>query len=156
MNRHIRGHHAGQGRAEARPVAHRMTGGRSILDEVVVACVHPDGRETIHLTPDEALAVQGRLSQLATVYLHGLTPAELPAADPASPSEAVTAHPVVRKTAGQPLVLEEVVVEIDRIAGRAIVHLSPEQVRDVEEQLTAIAVAYLHENTWGGEDARTQ
>jgi hypothetical protein len=156
MNRHIRGHHPAEERAEARPVAHRMTGGRPILDEVVVASVHPDGREAIHLTPDEALAVQGRLSQLATVYLHGLTPVDLPAADPASPSESVTARPVVRKTPGQPLVLEEVVVEIDQIAGRAVVHLSPAQARDVEEQLTAIAVAYLHENTWGGEDARTQ
>jgi hypothetical protein len=68
----------------------------------------------------------------------------------------VMTRPVLRAEPGQPLVLEEVVVEIRQVGGRAVVHLTPAQARAIEGRLTTIGIDYLHENSWGGEDARTQ
>ena len=38
----------------------------------------------------------------------------------------------------------------------SVVHLDPAQIPGVAQHLESIVLDYLHENTWGGEDARTQ
>jgi hypothetical protein len=52
--------------------------------------------------------------------------------------------------------LEKVVIASDRPAGGGPIHLSPDQVLHVEERLTHITLAFLHDHGWGGEDARNQ
>jgi hypothetical protein len=64
--------------------------------------------------------------------------------------------PIVAEGSGAPADLEKVVIESDRPGGRGPVHLSPEQVLHIEQRVTHIALAFLHENGWGGEDGRNQ
>ena len=47
-------------------------------------------------------------------------------------------------------------VEGDGPAGHGVVHLTPDQARYLHDRLTQITLAFLHENVWGGEDARAQ
>jgi hypothetical protein len=55
--------------AEAWPVSHAGRDGRRSLETVVVMSEHADGRGTVHLTADQALYVQSRLSQIAVAFL---------------------------------------------------------------------------------------
>jgi hypothetical protein len=153
--------------AEAWPVSHAGRDGRRSLETVVVMSEHADGRGTVHLTADQALYVQSRLSQIAVAFLPhhrctGVHPHRQATTHPDGPavhtlaSCGAEAWPIVSEGAGLPPDLEKVVVESDHPGGRASVHLSPEQALYVEERLTHITLDFLHDKGWGGEDARSQ
>ena len=55
--------------AEAWPVSHAGRDGRRSLETIVVMSEHADGRGAVHLTADQALYVQSRLSQIAVTFL---------------------------------------------------------------------------------------
>lgn len=153
--------------AEAWPVSHAGRDGRRSLETIVVMSDHADGRGAVHLTADQALYVQSRLSQIAVTFLphhrcDGAHPHRQATKHPDGPVVHTLARcgaeawPVVSEDAGRLPDLEKVVVESDRPDGRAAVHLSPEQALYVEERLTHITLDFLHDKGWGGEDARSQ
>jgi hypothetical protein len=148
-------------------VSHEGRDGRHFLEKVVVMSDHADGRGAVHLTADQALYVQSRLSQIAVMFLphhrcNGAHPSNQVTTHPDRPAVhplaicGAEAWPVVSEDAGLPPDLEKVVVESDRPNGRASIHLSPEQALYVEERLTHITLDFLHDKGWGGEDARSQ
>lgn len=153
--------------AEAWPISHEGREGRRSLETIVVMSEHADGRGAVHLTADQALYVQSRLSQIAVTFLphhrcNGVHPHLQATTHPDGPavhtlaSCGAEAWPVFGEDAGIPPDLEKVVVESDRPDGRASIHLSPEQALYVEERLTHITLDFLHDKGWGGEDARIQ
>lgn len=121
---------------------------------MIVESVHPSGHGLVRLTPNQALALLSTLTQLDAAFLHGKPRAELILQETRSTNDGDVAWPVVRSNGDGSPELEEIVV-----AGGdkgATVHLSPDQVRDLEHRLVSLALIYLHENCWGGEDARAQ
>ena len=153
--------------AEAWPISHEGREGRQNLETIVVMSEHADGRGAVHLTADQALYVQSRLSQIAVTFLphhrcNGVHPYRQATTHPDGPavhtlaSCRAEAWPVFVEAAGISLDLEKVVVESDRPDGRASIHLSPEQALYVEERLTHITLDFLHDKSWGGEDAHAQ
>ena len=153
--------------AEAWPVSHAGRDGRRQLEQIVVMSEHGDGRGAVHLTADQALYVQSRLSQIAVRFLphhhcNGAHPHRQVTTHPDGPavhtlaSCGAEAWPVFVEGPGIPPDLEKVVVESDRPDGRASIHLSPEQSLYVEERLTHITLDFLHDKGWGGEDAQSQ
>jgi hypothetical protein len=154
VNLHLHRNHLDAYQIDARPVDRYGPHGERVLDEVIVESIHPNGHGSVHLTPDQALVLLSRLTQLDAEFLHGTPQADLILTETRSGSEENLAWPVIRANATGPVELEEVIVAGgDR---RARVHLSPEQVRDLERRLVSLALIYLHENYWGGEDARAQ
>jgi hypothetical protein len=128
---------------------------------------HADGRGSVHLTADQALYVQSRLSQIAVTFLphhqcNGAHPHGQATMHPDAPLVrtlplcGAEAWPIASESVGPSTDLEKVVVESDRPNGRASIHLSPEQALYVEERLTHITLDFLHDKGWGGEDARSQ
>ena len=115
---------------------------------MIVESVHPAGRGLVHLTPNEALALLGRLSQLDAAFFHGAPPADLVIHEVTRGADGELAWPVVRTNGRGTLACEEVVVADG--AGLGTVHLAPDQVRDLAHRLTALALVYLHKNAWEG------
>lgn len=154
--------HRTQG-ADARPIGRTVAGQQPVLQKVILESHDLDGHSVVHLSPDQALYVHSRLAVIIAAFLHGhqdrvehLATAHLP--------DDVEHHlrkcgarvwPISSEN-GTQQVLEQVVVASDHPDGNGVIHLSPEQVSDVYHRLTRINLAYLHENTWGGEDARGQ
>jgi hypothetical protein len=149
------------------PVSHESRDGRHLLEKVVIRSDHADGRGALELTVDQALHVQGRLSQIAVTFLPhhqstGTHPRHQTTTHPDGPAVhtlaacGAEAWPVICDETALPADLEKVVVESDRPHARGPIHLSPEQVLYVEECLQRIAFEYLHDHGWGGEDARSQ
>lgn len=149
---------------EARPVSIEGADHRPILREVVVCSDHHASVETVHLTPDQALYVQSRLSAVAMAFLHGqaetvhgLGLTSLPTDHETHMSRCgAKVWPISRADAGRVPVLEEIVLESDGPEGHGVVRLTPAQARQIHDSLTRIAMAFLHENQWGGEDALAQ
>jgi hypothetical protein len=152
--------------AEAWPISRENGGGHPVLEQIIVASQHADGPGTVHLTPNQALYVQSRLSQIAITYLphhtwNGQHPHEQATTHPDGPAEHTLAPcgaevwPVVGGADLMPD-LEQVVIASDRPGGSGPIHLSPDQVLHIEERLTHITLAFLHDNGWGGEDGRNQ
>jgi hypothetical protein len=154
MNLHIRANHLGAYATDARPIERIGPYGEQVLDEVIVESVHPTGRGRVHLTPDQALALLGRLTQLDAAFFHGAPPIDFVIHEVTHTADGELAWPVVRTNGHGTLECEEVIVADG--AGLGAVHLSPDQVRYLERRLTALTLAYLHENAWGGEDSRSQ
>jgi hypothetical protein len=153
--------------AEAWPVAAEGSGYQRTLIKVVVESVHPLGHGRLHLSADQALYVHSRLTQIAAVFLHGDPTGGLRTADP-DPThrhedpvvrlgrEGAEAWPLSHAGADGRPVLEAVLVESVHPDGHGVVRLSPEQALAIRDRLEQITIAFLHENVWGGEDARTQ
>ena len=55
--------------AQAWPISHEAATGRPTLEKIIVASEHADGSGTVHLSADQALYVQSRLSQIAGAFL---------------------------------------------------------------------------------------
>ncbi|MFL5761145.1 MAG: hypothetical protein ACJ789_15610 [Thermomicrobiales bacterium] len=150
--------------AEALVVNHDGPNHMQLLEEVVIRSDFPQGSGVVRLSPDQALYVHSRLSNVTMAFMHGhqepvehLGITHLPDDHEHHLSRCgAKVWPIVRKDDTRPPVLQEVVIESEYPKGHAIVHLSPEQVRYIYERLTQIAFTYLHENAWGGEDARLQ
>jgi hypothetical protein len=150
--------------AEAWPISREGTDHRPILEKILIASKHLDGRGIVHLTPDQALYAQSRLSAIAVAFLHGHAVSirgvgidRLPDDHAQKLSECgAKVWPIVHQRDGAPPVLEQVAVESEHPAGHGLIHLSPEQARYIHERLTHITLAFLHDNVWGGEDARMQ
>jgi hypothetical protein len=53
-------------------------------------------------------------------------------------------------------VLDAVLIESVHPDGHGVVRLSPEQAIYIRDRLEQISISQLHENVWGGEDARLQ
>ena len=164
MNIHMHARKLGTHGAEAWPISREDTGYRPILEKVVLESEHPDGHGVVRLSPDQALYVHGRLSSIAMAFLHGgqvcvehLGVDQLPEdhLDRLSRCGAKV-WPISHEAATVPPVLEQVIVESEHPDGRGLIHLTPDQVRYLHNRLTHITLAFLHENTWGGEDARAQ
>ena len=128
---------------------------------------HADGRGLVDLTVDQALYVQSRLSQIAVAFLphhqcKGAHPRDQATTHPNGPALhtvalcGAEAGPVIRYETALPAHLETVVIESDRLGARGPINLSPEQALYVEERLTHIALDFLHDKGWGGEDAYSQ
>ena len=66
------------------------------------------------------------------------------------------AWPIAREGTSSRPTLEKVVIESKHPDGHGVVHLSPDQALYIHSRLTQITLAFLHENGWGGEDARAQ
>jgi hypothetical protein len=150
-----------------RPISHVSRSGKPLLEQVVVMTDHADGRGVIHLTADQALYLQSRLSQIAVAYLphhqcDGRHPHNCPTTHPGGsvtrslPRCGAEAWPVITEDAALPVDLEKVLVVSEHPDGRGALHLSPDQVLCLEEWLTQVAIQYLHDKGWGGEDARDQ
>ena len=152
--------------AEAWPVSHAGRGGRRSLETIVVMSEHADSRGAVHLTADQDLYVQSRLSQIAvTFHPHHRSNGAHPHCQATKHQDGPTVHTLARCGAEAWQVVSadaalfpdlEKVVESDCPDGRAVVHLSPEQALYVEERLTHITLDFLHDKGWGGEDARDQ
>ena len=69
---------------------------------------------------------------------------------------AVEACPISHACVGGRHKLEQIVIASDHAEGCRPTHLSPEQVLCNEEHLSHIALDFLHDKGWGGEDARIQ
>ena len=164
MHLHIHTRRLGTSGAEAWPISREDTGYRPILEKVVVESDHPDGHGVVRLSPDQALYVHSRLSSIAMAFLHGrpacvehLGVDRLPEDHLYQLSRCgAKVWPISGEADGLPPVLEKVVVESEHPDGHGLVHLSPDQARYVHGRLTHITLAFLHENVWGGEDARAQ
>jgi hypothetical protein len=153
--------------AEAWPISHENGRGRPTLDKVIVASEHADGSGTVHLSADQALYVQSRLSQIAGAFFphhhsNGNHPHEQATMHPDGPAVhtlagcGAEAWPIASESADIPPDLEKVVIECDCPGGQGPIHLSPDQVLYVQDRLTHITLAFLHDKGWGGEDARNQ
>jgi hypothetical protein len=155
-------HYLGSIQADAWPViAHDH---RASLEQIIVESRHPAGNGQIHLSPQQALYVQSRLALIAIGCLHhedqhfaGVVTDHAP-----NPAEhtmrecGARVWPVGLVTASQPPAVDEVIVESRHPDGDGEIHLSPDQADFVAKQLTHIALQYLHDDVWGGEDARQQ
>jgi hypothetical protein len=154
-------------KAAAWPVAAQGGGYHRMLIKVVVESDHPLGHARLHLSAEQGIFLHSRLTQIAAVYLHGDvadgSPPDLP--DPSlRPDDlevrlgrtGVEAWPLCRAGAGDRPVLDVVLVESVHPDGHGVVRLSPEQTLAVRDQLEQILLGYVHENVWGGEDARRQ
>ena len=63
-----------------------------------------------------------------------------------------TARPFIRQQNGEVL-LDAVEIEVQHpTQGCGAVYLTPDQVLEIHARLSQIALAFLHENRWGGED----
>jgi hypothetical protein len=153
--------------AEVRPISHEGRDGRHFLEMVVVKSDHADGRGAVHLTVDQALYVQSRLSQIAVSYLphhecNGQHAPDHPTTHPDGPAVRTLARcgaeawPILCDSPDLLADLEKVVIESDCQSGCGPIHLSPAQALYVEERLTHISLDFLHDKGWGGEDARNQ
>ena len=153
--------------AAAWPVAAEGGGHQRMLIKVVVESAHPLGHGRLHLSAEQGIFLHSRLTQIAAVYLHGDLAGGSPTAppDPAlRPDDlevrlgrsGVEAWPLCRPGADGRPVLDVVLVESVHPDGHGVVRLSPEQTIAIRDQLEQILLAYLHENVWGGEDARRQ
>jgi hypothetical protein len=154
-------------RAEAWPISNAGQDGRHLLEQVVVASEHADGRGAVHLSPDQALYVQSRLSQIAVAYFpHHRSNGRHPHDQQTTHAGCLDSHtvapcgaeawPVIGDGAAVPADVEKVLVVSDHRDGRGAVHLSPDQALYIEERLSRIALEFLHDKGWGGEDARNQ
>ena len=113
----------------------------------------------MYLTPDQTLYTQSRLSIIKSAFLCGhyqqinhLGVSHLPDdhADHLS-SCGAKVWSIVDSAASPALV--SVVVESQHPDGNGMVTLLPEEALHIQERLTQITLAFLHENIWGGEDA---
>lgn len=154
MNLHIHTSHLGASGINVRPIERRGPGEERVLDEVVVESVHPTGHGRVLLTPDQALRLLGRLTQIDIALLHGALPVEFALKEATGATDGEPAWPIIRTTGRGTLECEEVVVADS--AGIGVVHLSPGQVGELLHRLTTLTLDYLHENVFGGEDARIQ
>jgi hypothetical protein len=154
MNLHIHSSHLGPYGIDARPIERRGLSGERVLDEVVVESVHPSGHGRVVLTPDQTLRLLARLTQIDVSLLHGALPVEFALKEATAAVDGETAWAVIRTTGQGTVECEEVVVADG--AGIGVVHLAPEQVGELLQRLTALTLDYLHENVFGGEDARIQ
>jgi len=63
-----------------------------------------------------------------------------------------TARPLIRQQSGVAL-LDAVQIESQHpVQGHGEVYLTPDQLLEIQARLTQIAIEFLHENRWGGED----
>ena len=68
------------------------------------------------------------------------------------PGSGATARPFIRQQNGEVL-LDAVEIESQHPSeGYGAVFLTPDQVLEIHARLSQIALAFLHENRWGGED----
>ena len=154
-------HHNG---AEAWPISQEHTAHSPSLTKVIVASRHPDGKGEVHLTPNQALYGQSRLSMIKVAFLNGhqesvhhLGTDHLPEAH-ADEMRGIGAKvwPIIGDETSSHPVLKDVVIESRHPDGYGLVHLTPDEARHIEHRLTEITLAFLHENVWGGEDALRQ
>src|SRR5262245_4748509 len=96
MNLHVRRNHLDYSLIDARTVDRFGPYGERVLDEVIVESDHPSGHGLVHLTPDQALALLSRLTQLDAAFLHGTPRAELILQETRSANDGDVAWPVVR------------------------------------------------------------
>lgn len=149
---------------EARPVSRTIDGQQPLLQKVILESDHLGESGVVHLSPDQVLYVHSRLAVIAAAFLHGHTEhlqhlgtARLPEdAEQRMRKCGARVWMISREDETLPEVLEQVVVASNHPDGAGVIRLSPEQVPDLYSRLTQITLAYLHENTWGGEDARVQ
>lgn len=154
----------GRHAAEAWPISREDTGYRPILEKVIIESEHPDGHGVVRLSPEQALYAHSRLSHITMAFLHGhpehvdhLGVDHLPEDHLHMLSRCgAKVWPISHEAASLPPTLEKVVVESEHPDGTGLIHLSPDQVRYIHSRLTHITLAFLHENVWGGEDARGQ
>jgi hypothetical protein len=151
--------------AEAWPIGRESRSGNTpVLMKVVVANKHSNERSEVHLTPDQALYAHSRLSIIKSAYLNGhfqqvqtLGIDHLPADHAAHLSTCgAKVWSIVDDKAAPSERLQFVVLESQHPDGYGMIKLSPDDALHVEERLTQITLAFLHDNFWGGEDARSQ
>jgi hypothetical protein len=157
----------GKFEAEAWPIVMDGQGSQRVLLKVVIESNHPLGYGHLNLSTDQVLYIHSRLTQVAAELIHpGHTGGEsIAASDPARRHD----EPAVRlgRYGAEVWVLtsswedsrpelEAVLIESAHPDGHGVVRLTPEQTLHIRDRLEQISIAHLHENVWGGEDARRQ
>jgi hypothetical protein len=153
--------------AEARPVEMDGQGSQRLLLKVVVESDHPLGHGRLHLSADQMLYVHSRLTQIAAVFLHPAHPDREHVCASGLPDRneepvlrlgryGAEVWPLTSNGADDGLVLEAVLIESMHPDGHGVVRLTPEQTLYIRDRLEQISISRLHENVWGGEDARIQ
>jgi hypothetical protein len=69
---------------------------------------------------------------------------------------AAEAWPISREDTGYGPISEKVVIESEHPDAHGDIRLAPDQARYIQCRLSHITLTFLHENVWGGEDARGQ
>jgi hypothetical protein len=155
-------HKLGTVQADAWPViAHDRAG---LLDHIIIESHHPAGNGRVYLSPEQALYVQSRLGLVTIGCLHhdgqqvsGLLTDHGPdATDHQMRESGARVWAIVHPSEGGWPAVEELIVESLHRNGDGIVHLTAEQADVIATRLNHIAMEYLHDDVWGGEDARRQ
>jgi hypothetical protein len=153
--------------AEARPIALDGPDHQRTLVKVIVTCDTRLSHGLVNLSTDQALYIHSRLTQLVALFLHGgrsgltlglhpdLTQRDEDPAARLGPY-AADAWPIVGEEPDCQPVLDAVLIESNHPDGHGVVRLTPQQTVEIRDRLEQISLNYLHENTWGGEDARRQ
>jgi hypothetical protein len=149
------------GTAEVRPISRDNESGAPILEGVVLYRDASDQR--LRLAVDQTLVVQARLRQIKLAFHpdsvvddagHVHNGFVAPSHDPVYRGEEydVKVWPVTQQVADQLPTLVDVLVRTDD--GQFRIH--SDEVVYIDSRLTHVLIAFLHQNRWGGEDARIQ
>ncbi|HEY7036131.1 MAG TPA: hypothetical protein VH482_32660 [Thermomicrobiales bacterium] len=153
--------------AEAWPIVMAGQGSRRVLLKVIVGCNHPLGHGRLNPSADQALYVHSRLTQVAAELIHPghAERQSIAESDPARRHDEPAARlgrygaevwALTSRWERSRPELEVVLIESVHPDGHGVVRLTPEQTLYVRDRLEQISIAHLHENVWGGEDARRQ
>lgn len=153
-------------RAEATPITLEEPGRPRGLVKVVVESDHPSGHGRVNLTVDQALYIHSRLTQIAAQYVHPDRSGTMREVPPEQANRSDDPFVRLGKYGAEAWPLGDggtgdrqmdlVLIESIHPDGHGVVRLSPAQSIEVRDQLERISLDYLHENVWGGEDARVQ
>jgi hypothetical protein len=150
------------GTADLRPISRDNANGAPVLEGVVL---YRDNAadQRLRLDVDQTLVVQARLRQIKLAFHpdsvidedgHVHNGFVAPSHDPVYRGEEyeVKVWPVTQQVADQLPTLVDVLVRTDD--GQFRIH--SEEVVYIDSRLTHVLIAFLHQNRWGGEDARVQ
>lgn len=127
----------------------RRAAGWTALEAVRIQTHHPDlGNGAIYLDPIQTEYIHARLSQIEFAFLHNIDGGTLVTTLNSCGAEALP----VSRIEGDIVSLQGIVLR----RGDERAYLVPEQIGEVRQQLEQIILEFLHDNGWGGEDARSQ
>jgi hypothetical protein len=133
---------------KATPVT-RSGAGWTRLEAVEIASNHPTyGNGKVRLDPVQTEHIHARLSQIDFAFSHHIQTGQLVTSLSPCGAEALP----VSRIEGDTVTLDALVIQKDQ----ARVYLTPAEITAVRKDLERIVIDYLHDNGWGGEDARRQ
>jgi hypothetical protein len=149
---------------EAWPIGYEAQNSLPMLRKIVIASKRPHDKAKVHLTPEQALYAQARMSVIKSAIQGGhlasirhLGSARLPD-DHADHLKSCGAKvwTISEQADATHELVTQVVIESSHPDGYGMVSLSPVEALHIADRLTQITLAFLHDSAWGGEDARNQ